>query len=483
LDVPAIGASSSGPASMDASAIYWNPAMLGFMKQGEVFAGLGVVAGQISYERNRLGTYQYSDSLVFNEPIDAAYLDASKTGSAGLAKSPVASPWGEVFAAYPVIPDRMTAGLGFYVPYAAPLNFPEDGPQRWQLQQAFIAVTRLTGSLAVKVHERVSLGAGVSYVFGLASLRKVQDFAAVDDLANGLSADPLNQENVLGQDAPATVRELEVLSRPISFTDGTSHGISFNVGAAFRPIDPLTIGIDYDHGERVRFKGDFALDMNDDFFTQDLASEGLQFSPLVEGEGELSFRMAKRVMLGLGYQLNERVLVGGNFAFVMWSDLDAFDFDLSSPDLAQPTLGIPDSTSVALTRDWKNTVHAELNTTLGLDKKGKMNLNLVAGYHSPASPDSTIDVASPDGHRLIGAAGLGIRINPRVALLVDAEVQGILPREVTASDYDLGNGTYRLLLASSSLHLQAKFGGKTRETKPQVASEEKPAEASEEKSE
>ena len=39
----------------------------------------------------------------------------------------------------------------------------------------------------------------------------------------------------------------------------------------------------------------------------------------------------------------------------------------------------------------------------------------------------------------------------------DTEVQGILPREVTRSDYDLGNGTYRLVLASAGVRAQWRF--------------------------
>ena len=42
--------------------------------------------------------------------------------------------------------------------------------------------------------------------------------------------------------APSTVRELEVFSRPIAFTNGVSHGVSFNAGLAFKPKEELMIG-------------------------------------------------------------------------------------------------------------------------------------------------------------------------------------------------------------------------------------------------
>jgi long-chain fatty acid transport protein len=53
-----------------------------------------------------------------------------------------------------------------------------------------------------------------------------------------------------------------------------------------------------------------------------------------------------------------------------------------------------------------------------------------------------------------------------------------LPRTVTGSDYDLGNGTYDLVLALAQLHLVVKFGKALREqpAAEPAAPEEPPAE-------
>jgi long-chain fatty acid transport protein len=42
-------------------------------------------------------------------------------------------------------------------------------------------------------------------------------------------------------------------------------------------------------------------------------------------------------------------------------------------------------------------------------------------------------------------------------LLADARLQGIIPRTVTDSDYDLGNGTYKLFIAAIAGHLKIGF--------------------------
>ena len=43
------------------------------------------------------------------------------------------------------------------------------------------------------------------------------------------------------------------------------------------------------------------------------------------------------------------------------------------------------------------------------------------------------------------------------SLLGDLLVQGILPRTVTTSDYDLGNGTYGLVAVAGGGHLRIAF--------------------------
>jgi long-chain fatty acid transport protein len=480
LDVPQIGTTFSSPVTNDAAALYWNPGMLGFSQKGEAMLTLGVVGGYVGYQRDRLGAYQYQDSLQFAEPIDPAYIDPGKTGAYPRVTSPIFSANAGAFVAAPILKDRLTIGFGVYVPYAAPLKFPANGAQKFALQQAFIAVANVSAGIGVKVHKRVSLGASVSYVLGIAQLQRIQDFGAVDLFGDALANPPINQPNDFGEDAPSTVRELDVLARPFALTDGYSHNATFNIGLAANPVDPLWLGLTYDHGSRLNLNGNFQLDMNDEFFTQDLAAKGMEFPPLVTGKAKLSFRLPKRLMLGIAYDINNKLRVDTNLAYVFWSDLDAFRITLDSPALAQPALGIPRSTTVSLARNWRGTVHAEASVRATVGKRERLRISGTVGYHSSASPDQTVDVASPDGNRLLGALGLAYAINERIAFMADGEVQGILPRTVTKSDYDLGNGTYEMVLGGLHLHLIVKFGKGGKPPKASSAPEPEPVAAPEE---
>jgi len=453
LDAPMVGSGQSGPTTRDGAAVHWNPANLAFMKRGEFFGGLMLVAGDIRYQRNYTGTYQTPDTLEFKTPLSPGNVDMTKSGYADQVKANPLAPLGNIFVVLPPIKNRLVFGVGVYVPYGAPLKFDKNGPQALQLQQAFIVASHVTASAAVRLHDIISLGAGVSYVLGFAELAKLQDFGSVQEFGDGLNK--LGQTNDFGPNAPTDVRELGTLSRPIALKKAFSHGVSFNVGVTINPTKKLTLALAYQHGAKMNYKGKFAIDMNDPFFTQDLAAQGLKYKPLVQGDASLQFNLPKRITVGAAYDINEKWRVDGFFQFVTYSDLNAFVVTTSSPDLAQKALGIGETLKVTLPRNWKNTVWVE--GSVRFRPTTRLLTSATLGYQSAASPDKTIDTASPDGHRIIGGVGGGFEVSQRVVLYADARFQGIVPRTVTTSDHDLGNGQYKLFIATIAGHLKVRF--------------------------
>lgn len=458
FDAPTLGSAQSGPVTPDAAATWWNPAGLAALKQTELQVGLGVIVGAVGYQRDIRAEHQYEDNLDFAAPVATADLDPNKFGKQ---KKVGATPVGPAFDAYVAIPairDRLVFGLGVGIPYVAVLGFPKDGAQRFAGQSIFLATPHATLAAAVKLHRVVAIGAGISYVLGTMSLSKVQDFGEVDTFGQSLSQPPIGQENSFGADAPPEVRELDVLARPVDIHGAFAHGVSFNAGVSLWPTDKLTLALVYHHGARMTFRGKFRLDMDDDFFTQDLAAQGLQYPAEVRGDARVRIRLPKRITLGAGYQISPKFALDGFVSYVTYQDFDRIDIRFSAPGLAQPALGIGSNVDQVLVRDWKGTVNAEVSGRINATKK--LLVSVTAGYNSPASPDSTLDVFSPDGHRLIVGTGVVYRFNPRAALLADLEGQFIVPRTNTASRYDLGNGTYNLFLAAVTIHGQFRFAGR-----------------------
>jgi len=458
FDAPTLGSAQSGPVANDAAATWWNPGRLTALDKTELQVGLGVIVGAVGFQRDIRSAHQYADNLDFAAPVAQEDLDPNKFGRQDKVRAIPVGPAIDAYVAIPAIRDRLVIGLGVGIPYVAVLGFPKDGTQRFAGQSIFLATPHATLALAVKLHRVISIGAGISYVLGNLSLSKVQDFGEVETFGQSLSQPPIGQQNDFGVDAPPEVRELDVLARPVEIRNGFAHGVSFNAGIALQPTDKLTLGLTYHHGARLTFRGKFALDMDDDFFTQDLAAQGLQYPAIVRGKAEVRIRLPKRITLAAGYQITKRFALDGFVGYITYQDFDRIRIRFSSPDLAQPALGLPSTVDQNLVRNWKGTVNTEINGRISATNK--LLVSVTAGYNSPASPDTTLDVFSPDGHRLIVGSGIVYRFTERAALLADLEGQFIVPRTNTGSAFDLGNGEYNLFLAAFTLHGQFRFGGR-----------------------
>lgn len=461
FDVPAIGNLQSGPVTKDAAATYYNPAQLAHLDRVHFQAGGQLIAGRLAYQRDYLGTYQYGDSLQFAEPIDPAYLDPVKSGSSAAEVSDtIVAPSAYGFLGIPLVRDRLVLGLGLYVPYAAILEFPQDGPQRYQVQEALVASANIEAALGVRLHDKVSLGAGVSYVLSVIELSRIQDFAAVQEFSDALAQPPINQANDYGPDAPTTVRELDVLGRPVTVQKAISHGITFNAGLAAEPTERLDLALVYQHSTRVVARGNFVLDMSDDLFTQDLAAQGLQYPDVVNGKATVRFTLPNKITLGAGYDIGEkkRFRIDGHFEYALWRRLSEFAISLDSEELAQPELGVPSTASLSIPRDFQDAIGVEVNGRFQATERVLASGTL--GFASNATPDETIDLTSPDGNRVIFGGGvvLGVGKRKRAEILIDAIFNAVIPRKITTSNYDLGNGTYRLFLSTIGVHGRFKFG-------------------------
>jgi long-chain fatty acid transport protein len=443
LTPPSVGHVWSGPVTEDAAATFWNPAMLAGIRKARVEGNLDLVFPSVSYTRMRRAVYQREDSFKFALPITEEDIDRRKTGNAGTVSAQnTLIPAGSVFAAVPVH-ERVTLGFGFFGLAAAIINFPDQGAARYQLQEASLLAMTLNAGVGVRVTDWFRVGASVYYIAGRMGLRKTADLAGTDLLGKALASPPINQPNDFGQSAPPGVRELSVLSRPFTLHDAQANTATFALGLAFDLSRSVTLGISYLHRIPLTLKGRFALDMNDDFFTQDLGAQGLKYPRLVEGDAYVEFPLPSSVKLGLAYQATSFLRLVLQAEYHHYSDIESFLVTLQSPDLAQPTLGVVDVVKMVEPRRWRNTVAAQGTAIFQVTKS--LQLGATFGYQSSAAPDETVALASIDGDRLVGSVASRLTLG-RWELTAALQLQHILTRNVVTSDFDLGNGTYKFTL-------------------------------------
>lgn len=438
LGVPQVGSPWSGVTTADGAAVHWNPANLARIKGFKMELSAGLIWGDIRYQREYRGSYQYEDSFKFKLPIQGKDIDPSKSGLAAPSDSNILLPLGAAFLTYSPI-ENLTLGFGVYGVHGAVIDPEDDGAQRFAVQEAFILGLYITPSIAYQVTDWFSVGVGVSVVMGSVNLKQVVDLAGTSLLADALADEPLNQPNDFGPNAPSAVRELSVLSRPATL-ETTALGVTFNVGVTFTPGD-WVIGASYQHGTDMVFSGDAYLEMDHDFFTTDLAYKGLQYPALVVGDAYIELPFPASIRLGVAWSdADNEVMIQGSY--ILWSAVEALKVTLEADGLAQPDLGIGPVTKLDLPRNYNNTI--EIEALYGRQVTPELKLGIRLGYHSPFSPDSTMDLSSIDGHRLMGVAMMDYKATDFFTFTAYAGVQHVLDRTVEASANDIGNGTYGL---------------------------------------
>jgi long-chain fatty acid transport protein len=454
LELPAPGTTRSGAARIDAAGVHYNPAAIGLLPSARVLMSGGLLFGRVAYTRERLARYQYSDSLDFSLPLDEADVDTSRTGRAQTVEANPLSPIGDLFVAAPMGSSRIALGAGVYVPYGAILDLPDDGAQRWAVQDVAILNVAITPTLAFRPIDGLSLGVNLPVYVGLAELSRIQDFAELGDVGEALARPPINQPNNFGPDAPPGVRELDVMARQTVLSRAFGAAVTVGAGVAWQPTDALTLGVSYTHKARMTYVGDMQIDMDDDFFTQDLADQGLEFEKLVEGRGTLSFVLPWALRVGGVVELGARHELMVSTSVVGWSTVDAFDVRADAAGLEQPELGLPSTVSLLVPRNWRNTFDVEVVHTVRPDP---IDLWYGLGLHSPASPDRWMDLAAIDGWRITAVGGLSRELREGVSLVLDLEMQAMAKRTITTSRNDIGNGEYSLLLVKGGAHLDIAF--------------------------
>lgn len=471
LSAPVVGNSSSSVVARDPAAVYWNPAMLTRVveaRASEWMIGFSALYLDVRYDRDRLGDYQHSDGLRFKAPVPSDDIDPSLTGPAGSASASAFIPLGPI----PVAPapqlfyarritDEFSAGLGMFVPFGAVLEFDDDGPQKWALQSVELLTVEASAAASYKVDDALSIGVGGGLVGGQLRLRKVVDLASTPLMRDAFANPPIGQPNSFGPDAPSEVRELDILSRPVDIGPGFGWSWVARIGIAYKPLDEVQLGLSYAHRVPLVFEGGFTLDMDDPFFTEDLVAQGLKYPATVKGQAAVTFPVPPNLNTGVDWQIDERWSVGANASLFFNSVVDVLGAELTSNQLVQPELGLGPDAAVDLPRNWSDTWHLDVR---GMYTADDWFAGGVLGYHTAASPDSTLDVASPDGPRVVVGATGGYELGTQdwlfggdLALLVDVHAQYVLPRENTGSDYDLANGTYSLFLAALSAGARVRF--------------------------
>lgn len=348
----------------DASAMYWNPAGLGFME--EMSIGLGGTFILPSAEWNSKGTmFAYNGNPVQTMP---GYTDKKYEAEKSLRSFP------NLFITMAKNP-RLKYGLGVFVPYGLGTTWdayelPSNLPATWGgsplvYQAGFpknemlssIAIVDIHPSVAYQILPNLSAGLGISVLYGSIDLAKVAFYP-----------DPANPPN------PANPLTYQYKYAPVtSDLSGTGIGYGANFGLLFKPIECLALGLSGKIPTKLPMEGEAEVYL---WKPQSATLPALKLGGKSDIDTDLN--LPGDFGLGVSYKVMPNWIVNLDYTYTMWSTLEKVEVTMKDPIVITSAMSISES---VIDFKWEDTHRISLGTEY------KMCENLLrAGFYMDQSP-------------------------------------------------------------------------------------------------
>jgi len=194
----------------DASAIYFNPAGLGFQSNGSILAGVTLI---------RPNTY-------FLGPLEAN--TNTRTNLLPAVFTPI-----NFYATAP-ISDRLHIGIGVNNPYGLGTEWPENWIGQYITLKVDLKSFFFTPTVSYRILDNLSVGAGFNYVIGSVLLSRA-----------------------------VSIPSVQVPQTSVVKLDMDANGVSFNAGVLYKPMPWLSVGASY--RSQTKVDADGSADFNPNY--------------------------------------------------------------------------------------------------------------------------------------------------------------------------------------------------------------------------
>ncbi|PQZ93428.1 MULTISPECIES: outer membrane protein transport protein [Pseudomonas] len=397
----------------DPSSAYNNPAAMAFVEHNVAQFTVDYARIKIKYKGD---AYDYLGNPTSNTPIgDNGFPDTAATtvnnnngGEGGF------TAW--LPTGFMVMPlgDRFAFGLSQVVPQGMRSTWNEDSKVRDFAVDTKIETVGLTGSLAFKVNDQFSLGAGVI-------VQHSKGFVSQNiDLFSAASS---SQDPILGTiDLPSGVGGALIRVK----VDNISAG--WFTGVTWKPTDRDTLGLNYHAKIKNKMTGKYNIRADaynralmtepSPFGSGTLVSQAYPGLALYPDGAHASTQLDIPATAGLDWVhvFSDRFTLGASVVWTEWSSFK--DLTLKSGDM----------TIVSIPYNYKNT----WMYSLGGDYRVTDELTLRAGVALDQTPtrNSTRDPRIPDGDRTFLSLGAGYDVKAVKGLTIDAAYSHQFVQEV-----------------------------------------------------
>jgi long-chain fatty acid transport protein len=330
-----------------------------------------------------------------------------------------------LFATLP-LSDRITIGLGVFVPFGQANTYPDGWVGRYQLQKISLKTVDIDPAIAYRLTDSLSVGGGIDIQYAHIVRNNALDLGALCIVTIGPS--PCSGLGLGPQGADGRQR-----------VAAANWGFGFNVGLLYALDDATHIGLNYRSAVRHNFSGAatflvpaVAAPLTAGGFFQNTALHSPMTFPEV-------------IAAGISHKVNGRLTLLADVDWTGWHRLGQLHLDFVNPVQPDQTLLL----------NWSDTVRFAAGGIYSLTDE----IALRAGVSWDQTPTSNAfrSAELPDADEIMGSAGFSYRFNRHFSTTFSYSYGSYAAAPVNLSLLGSGTlaGTFRR--SSNAVALQARL--------------------------
>lgn len=384
----------SGVLADDATTLFFNPATLSNLEQGQLVALTSGI--EITSQFRNSGSV-----AAFGQPLGGDGGDAGE--------------WNFLPGAYLAVPvgERFSFGLGINAPFGLKLAYEDGWMGRFQALSSEIQTLNFNPSVAMRVNDRFSIGVGISYQRLQAELTNAVNYSAV--VAQGVQQ-LVAQGQLPAAAAPGIIAANAGLEGDARVR-GDDSGYGFNVGMLFDLSAATRIGlsyrsaIDYDVSGTITFVAPSTVPNPIGAAIVRAASSGA----LASGPVTVALKVPDSALLSMQQKVGDKLTLLGDVAWTGWSTVQELRIVRDS--------GV---TVSATPERWRDVLRYALGASYEFNPR--FTLRAGAAYDNTPVPDATRTPRLPDTDRTWLTTGA--RWQPADSLVIDFGYAHLFSKEV-----------------------------------------------------
>ena len=294
------GAAATGE---DASTIFFNPAALTLLEGQQVVAGAHVIAPSAKFSKE-------SANNALGLPISGG--NSGDAGVVGVAPN-------LYYAAN--LNNGWSVGLGIFAPFGLATEYDKDWVGRYHAVESDVMTININPTVAYRVNENLSLGAGVSAQYIDVTLSQMVDFGLNAYVGSGMNAALL----------PAVSNPDADIYADLTADDW---GYGFNLGALYEFNENTRVGAAYRSRIKHTVKGDAVFTQQNPTYLAAFGLDGAAAASFPNQGVKGDITLPASASLSAYHRINSQWAVMADIMWTEWSTFDklVIEFDGALPD-------------------------------------------------------------------------------------------------------------------------------------------------------